>query len=239
MNTSTQIESSHLALSGDEWAEQQRSPFEKAYRGILRGIYEGRYAPGQRLIAPDLMDEFQVGRGTIREVLNRLASGGIVTMVQNRSARVRTLSRIETLAILDIVELMLGLAARKAAGAITVPGAAARLQSLQRAVQSHENLANFEGFMEAREAYYRYVVELSGNTELGRLFPGVQVQIMRIQLRHFNRAADSMQFEDYARMTSAILSGDGDRAEREARAHVQNTIARVVALPDRAFFLGR
>ncbi|EQB14100.1 GntR family transcriptional regulator [Sphingobium lactosutens] len=225
----------YLALSGDEPSAHPRSPFEKTYRGIVRGIYEGRYAPGQRLIAPDLMAEFQVGRGTIREVLNRLASGGIVSIIKNRGARVRTLSRAETLGILDIVELMLGLAARKAADAITDPDAAAQLQILEQVVQSHKSLTDFDAFLKAREAYYRYIVALSGNAELGRLFPGAQVQIMRLQLRTFNRVADSVQFDDYAKMTSAILSGNGDMAEQAVRRHVRETAAQVAALPDRAF----
>src|SRR5687767_1351220 len=80
-----------------------RGPFERASRGILRALYEGAYVPGQRLAAPDLMNEFHVGRGTIREVLQRLASTGVVKILPHRGAHVRRFTRREVTEVLDIV----------------------------------------------------------------------------------------------------------------------------------------
>ena len=97
------------------------SPFDKTYKGVMRGLYDGSFVPGQRLIAPDLMRRFGVGRGTIREVLHRLASAGVVSIVPNRGAQIRQLTRREVCDVLDVVEVLLGLAARGAAGAIAEP----------------------------------------------------------------------------------------------------------------------
>lgn len=211
------------------------SPFEQAYRGLLRGLYEGRFVPGQRLSAPDLMQEFNVGRGTIREVLHRLTSSGVVALVPNRGAMVRRLSRREVDEVLDIIELLLGLAARRAAAAVAVEGQAEALRLRRDDVRNAIEAGDFQTFLEAREAYYRFVVALGGNRELQRLFPGAQVHIMRIQLRGFERAADSNHISDYAELTDAILSGDPATAETAARRHVGFTRDRVAKLPDKAF----
>lgn len=215
--------------------DEVRSPFERTYRGILRALYEETIVPGQRLAAPDLMQQFDVGRGTIREVLHRLASSGVVSMVPHRGAQVRLLSRAEVHELLDIIELLLGLAARGAAVAICDGSEADVLRSHHDKLEQSDLPNGFTSFLQAREEYYRCIVRLSGNTELQRLFPSAQVHIMRVQLRRFQNAADSMALSDYAILTDAILSGDPDRAERAGRKHVGFTRARVSELPDRAF----
>lgn len=209
-------------------------PFEKAYRGLMRALYEGNFIPGQRLIAPDLMRHFGVGRGTIREVLHRLASSGVVTIVPNRGAQVRQLTRREVGEVLEIVELLLGLAARGAARSINAGDAADRLRALHETLRSKEAMEDFPRYLRAREDYYRFIVQLSGNRELQRLFPAAQVHIMRVQLRSYGRAADSSR-DDFVELTDAILAGDHIRAEAAGRTHVELTRQRVAELPAQAF----
>ena len=212
----------------------EASPFERAYRGLLRGLYEGSFIPGQRLAAPDLMSRFGVGRGTIREVLHRLAASGVVSIVPNRGAAVRHLTRTEVNSVLDVIEVLLGLAAR---------GAALRLHSpVDRELfgQLHRNLKAVGGnatidFFRVREEYYRFLVRMACNHELQRVFPDAQVHIMRVQLRTFGQAADSTAPEDFTELTDAVLAGDPQVAEAAGRRHVGYTRTRVANLPDRAF----
>lgn len=215
------------------------SPFEQTYRGLMRAIYEGSLIPGQRLIAPDLMRRFGVGRGTIREALHRLASSGVVSIIPNRGAQVRQLTRREVDEVLDIVEVLFGLAARGAAGSIHEADNRDQLRKLHAALHPAYTLDAFNQFLEAREAYYRGIVALSGNHELQRQFPSAQVHIMRVQLRNFGRAADSVDPNDYLFLTNAILSGDVEKAETAGRHHVEFTKRRVETLPDRAFLTDR
>ncbi|MDR7156859.1 DNA-binding GntR family transcriptional regulator [Sphingobium xenophagum] len=212
-----------------------RTPFEQVHRGILRALYEGRFVPGQRLAAPDLMREFGVGRGTVREVLQRLASTGVVTVALNKGAQVRRLSRSEVRGILDVVEVLLGLAARGAAQAIQVSTVRMAFQKRYTAMASMVPETDFNRFLAAREDYYRFLVAASRNEELQRVFPAIQVQIMRIQFRSFDRAADSTDLSDYTELTQAVLSGNAEQAETAGRGHVRKTLDRVLALPSRAF----
>lgn len=210
------------------------SSFEKVYRGLLRGLYEGRFVPAQRLVEADLMEQFDVGRGTIREALNRLSSAGIVVMVRHRGAAIRMLSREDMYQLLDVVEILFGLAARRAAENIARnPKLKSVLTGASQAIRPFEHSDDFVTFEGIRERYYRTVMRLSGNYELPRLFPTMQVHILRIQLRRFEYAANS--FEDYQAITKAILSGPPDRAEEVARAHVRQTSERLSDIPDRAF----
>lgn len=211
------------------------SPFDRAYRGLLRGLYEGSFIPGQRLAAPDLMNRFGVGRGTIREVLHRLVASGVVSIIPNRGATVRHLTRTEVYSVLDVVEVLLGLAARGAALHLRCDEERELFGELHRKL--HPTTGNYSAFdfFRAREAYYRFLFRIAGNHELQRVFPDAQVHIMRVQLRTFGQAADSAAPEDFTELTDAILTGDPEAAEVAGRRHVGYTRMRVAHLPDRAF----
>lgn len=217
----------------DDGQDLQRTPSEIVYRGILRGLYEGRFGPGQRLAAPDLMREFGVGRGTIREILQRLASTGVVTIRPHKGAQVRRLSRSGVLGVLDVVEVLLGLAARGAAAAGT--GLKAELERRYDDMRAIDAELDFNRFVDAREEYYRLLVAAPQNLELQRVFPTIQVQLMRLQLRSFDRAADSVDMGDYSELNEAVLASDPVRADRAGRRHVARTRERVIGLPARAF----
>lgn len=235
VNPLNQSDLSDHILTDPRAPDDTRSPFERVYRGVIRALYEGLYVPGQRLIAPDLMREFDAGRGTIREVLQRLASTGVVRMTPQKGARVRRLSRREVIEVLDVVEMLLGLAARGAAKALGDPSARANLQKRYEALMAIHSEVDFSSFVSVREEYYRTIMQLADNRELTRIFPSIQVHIMRMQLRMFNRAGDSVDPVDYQQLHSALLSGDADKAEQAGRTHVQRTMGRIADLPDRAF----
>jgi DNA-binding FadR family transcriptional regulator len=90
-------------------------------------------------------------------------------------------------------------------------------------------------FVKARNGYYRALVKIGGNKELGRLLPGMQAPLLRVQFRSFLTMQDEMRSNDYQRMSDAILKGKGFLAEREARRHIRNVRSSTVALSDEAF----
>ena len=60
---------------------------------LEQSIVSGELAPGTLLRQEQLSEQFDVSRTPIREALRRLAALGLVSMVPNRGARVRTVSR--------------------------------------------------------------------------------------------------------------------------------------------------
>src|SRR5260370_12580628 len=86
------------------------SASDRIVSDVVRGLYDGRYAPGQRLVEPDLMQKYGVSRSTVREAINRLSAVGVAASHPFRGAQIRQLSRREARDILLILELMVGLA---------------------------------------------------------------------------------------------------------------------------------
>jgi DNA-binding GntR family transcriptional regulator len=56
-------------------------------------IMGGELEPGDRLIERDLVDSYEVGRGTVRAALQRLEHDGLVTVATHRGAFVRQLDK--------------------------------------------------------------------------------------------------------------------------------------------------
>ena len=205
------------------------------YRGIVDGLYRGRYVPGQRLVEADLTRDFEVGRGSVREALSRLAAEGLVTMNLHRSAVIRQLGRSEVRDLISLLEVLNGFAARLAAERIE-DGA-----HRKQITEAHANLADldvqrdFLRFARARNTFYKTMVSIGGNRELARLMPRTNVDLLRVQFRAYTTVGDDLRIEDYRAIYDAIAEGAGRKAEAAAKTHIRRMGDALDKLPDAAF----
>jgi DNA-binding GntR family transcriptional regulator len=86
---------------------------------LEQAIVSGELAPGTLLRQEQLSEQFDVSRTPIREALRRLAALGLVSIVPNRGARVRTLSREDLREAFLVRAELESLATELAAGRIT------------------------------------------------------------------------------------------------------------------------
>ena len=69
-------------------------------------IMSGELAPGERLIERDLVERYEVGRGTVRAALRQLENEGLVTVATHRGAYVR---QLDEQALRELFELRVAL----------------------------------------------------------------------------------------------------------------------------------
>lgn len=100
---------------------------------ITEGVEQGRYAPGQRLIAADLAEEFDVSRAPVREALHVLAGEGVVDLVPNRGAMIRKVSNKELIDLLDFTEAICVLGVRLATPKMDRPK---NIKKMEKAMQN-------------------------------------------------------------------------------------------------------
>lgn len=202
-------------------AEQRRSSSDWIVGDILRGLYEGRYVAGQRLIEPDLVARYDVSRSTVREAIKRLAEQGVVKARHNRGARIRQLTKEEARNILLITEVIVGLAARLAAAHIDGESNRAMMEDVLESIIAASRQDNKFNFMRARNHFHRTMARISRNPELERMLGNLQVHLVRNRL--------VMKPEDreasYRAIVAAVLAGDQERAEAAARGHVRRMIS--------------
>src|SRR5690606_13439976 len=135
---------------------------------LRRGILNGQYAPGQRLISRDLMNEIGVSRGPVREAFGHLSAAGLVELTPNRGAAVKRFTRREIKNVFQIREMLEGLAASLAAQQIGVGDNRKRLQEIQEML-SGIGTGDTQAFMNGNRLLHRLIVDMSTNPELGVL----------------------------------------------------------------------
>ncbi|MGD9916313.1 MAG: GntR family transcriptional regulator [Rhizobiaceae bacterium] len=200
-------------------------------RDIVRGLYEGRFVAGQRLIEPDLMRLYNVSRSTVREAIKQLTAEGAVTQTAFRGAQVRHLSRQDARDVLQLLEVTIGLAARLAAENINKDGMREPfLQAYETLTGFAEAADSFE-LVRARNRFYRAMARTGGNRELERLLPSFSVHLIRTHLKMPRRD----RFADYRAMAEAILAGNPAAAEKAGRQHMQRTLDALDDAPDSIF----
>lgn len=212
------------ATTSHDPADDSRSPREQVVRNIIRGLYDGRYQPGQRLKEAELTQSMGVSRGPVREALNRLAANGIVALTLQRGAQVRKLSRDEAIGILVIIQSLVGLAARLAAERITPPEAG-RLQQALDCVVRYDPASIAPEHALARDRFYATLSEMSGNAELQRILHTVQIHLIRTQYRAAMADTNRYRHGDYRRIAAAVSAGKPAAAENAARSHIGRAIA--------------
>lgn len=192
-------------------------------RDIVRGLYEGQFSAGQRLVEPDLMSRYGVSRSTVREAIQKLTAQGIAETHLNRGARIRQLSLKQAENILRILEQLMSLAARQAAENIDAPG---HRETLEQALAPFQ--APFEEtggapdrfeFARIRNRFNRTMARIGGNDDLAALLSNVNAHMFghRMETRAEERR------KAYCQIGAAILAGDPDTAEARARAYVQRS----------------
>ena len=209
-----------LLDSPDTGADTPQSAADAVFHGIVQGLAQQRFVPGQRLVEVDLAAQFGVSRNSVREALQRLAAQGLVDLFRNKGAAIRTLSPQETLEVLDVAERMTGLLARSAARGIAHGAPTAPIQSALAQLHEADRSQDADAFASARRGMYRALLAASGSRELRRLLPSIHMPIVYAQ--HRPATLQQVRMRDYQAMCDAVLAGDAAAADAAGMQHVRN-----------------
>ena len=209
-----------LPDSPDTGADTPHSAADAVFHGIVQGLAQQRFVPGQRLVEVDLAAQFGVSRNSVREALQRLAAQGLVDLFRNKGAAIRTLSPQETLEVLDVAERMTGLLARSAARGIAHGAPTAPLQAALAQLHEADRSQDADAFASARRGMYRALLAASGSRELRRLLPSIHMPIVYAQ--HRPATLQQVRMRDYQAMCDAVLAGDAAAADAAGMQHVRN-----------------
>lgn len=203
---------------------------------IITRIKRGHYAPGQRLIEADLMQELDVGRSTVRETLKTLVGEGYLSFEKNRGACVRRFTRQEAVERARVREMLEGLTARQAAERPLDRAARQQLKDLQKQLDKGARDKDFTTYSRLNEAFHDFILTHSGNSYAADMLKRLSVPLFRQQFTGlFTIEGLFARNEDHREITRAILAEDPDAAERAMRAHVGNGIRAMLSLDDDYF----
>lgn len=212
------------------------SSADRVVHYIGDGIRAGRFVPGQRLVEADLSNSTGLSRGPIREALKRLSGEGVVTITLHRGAYIRFLQRSEAEKLVDVLEVLLGLAARLAARRIRLNENKRHLRDAYEHLNASRLDNDAMSYESERRHFYDTVIEIGGNEQIARVLPGTQRHLLRMQLRTFWSAKENETHNnDFLNVMSSISTGIPAKAERAMKAHIRRYRIGISKLPAAAF----
>jgi DNA-binding GntR family transcriptional regulator len=216
-----------------ESAGRSGETVERIAAELKSRILEGRLALGQRLISRDIVEQLGISRGSLREAFRRLEADGLVDVVPNRGAVVRSLSAAEVAHVYQIREALEGYAARVAAQKIGVGDNRARFIAVLERGRVHNERPDFQQFVVDNRAFHREIVRMCENPQLGELIDKYQLPVFMIQLRHLIGSAQMMKnaLREHEDIAAGILASDPDMAYQAMKRHLWHSADLILQLP--------
>jgi len=186
---------------------------------LLERIVDGTYAPGERIVEIRVAQELGVSQAPVREALRELELLRLVESEPFRGARVRGAGPEEIVEIYPVRAALEEVAAQEAAPRLA--GSAGPLAEEIESMRAAAAADDVHRFVSHDVAFHRALVLASGNRTLADIWEGLQVDVRtRLTLtQRFGPLAEVA--EAHVPLLEAVQAGDGRRAGRLLRAHIE------------------
>jgi DNA-binding GntR family transcriptional regulator len=196
------------------------SRLEATYQRLKRDIMEGAYTPRQRLVETDIAQALGVSRATLRAALIRLQHEGFIETQPNRGAQVRSFSVEEAARILQVREVLEGLAAAIAAEKAT-PARLAELRGIVTEMEKTLAADDLLGHLPLVGRFHQVIIEAADNEFIDQFLGMLRAPLIRHQFRIIlvpGRKEESLA--EHREILTYLEQHDAAGAEQAMRHHV-------------------
>jgi len=196
---------------------------ENILHTLRERIVEGDYPQGVKLVEQDLAREFGVSRPLLREILSDLESLGLVEKRRNRGTTVRRIDSQSLLEIMEIREVLEGLAARLAAENSKPEDWRDLEEEFGKPFEQIVNNMDFKSYLDLISILRDRMVAAAQSDELSKLIISMYAKIQIVQRRivilpgRINQA-----ITEHRQVLAAIVEGNPDKAEKMKRLNMRN-----------------
>ncbi len=196
---------------------------------LERRILGGRIAPGERLNEQVIADELSVSRGPVREACRGLAEIGLVTLIPNRGAFVKQLTRADAIDVYDLRAGLLGLSASLLAARMD-PRITGELDGFVKEMEKAARAEDAGRFGTLNTAFHDCIVRSSGNARLTKLYRGLvkEFQLFRVHAVA-SKGALVASNQEHREIVRALKAGDASLSYRISSGHVEHGKQRMLA----------
>jgi DNA-binding GntR family transcriptional regulator len=205
------------AVTADELRNKSRSEF--VYTSLRDAIWEGRFAPNERIPEEEIARSLGVSRTPVREALRRLQERGLLIVGAGRSLVVAELSKPQVFELYAMREILEGSAARFAAQHANETEIDI-LQHLLGEFDKHRH--DPRALVSLNRRFHGAICEAAHNRYLIQTLDGMHDSLALLHSNTFrvpNRRDQSDA--EHRRIVRAIERRDADAAEKAARDHVR------------------
>lgn len=207
---------------------------ERTYAEIRDRIMSGSLLPGARLVEVDLAAELDVSRTPVREALRRLAAEGLIEVLPNRGATVRSWTDRELHDIYrsraELESLAASLATERMDG--DVLDRLDRLCDQMEACGLDPDSATRDRLTELNTEFHDTIRATAQSPTLTAMIHGVvQLPLVRATFHRYRRDDLERSRSHHREMIAAFRAGDGDWVAAITKAHVLAARASLTSSP--------
>jgi len=196
-------------------------------RRLRKEIMDGAIRPGSQLTEADLAARFEVGRGALREAMQRLAQEGLLRSERNRGFFVVTLM------LEDVRDIYTARAAVERAAVSLIfcrdsMRAAGRLAVVHREMKDAASRADYAAVSDADLRFHEVFVAESGSPRLSRMYGTLlaESRMCMTALESTSRPPDEV-VEEHGAIVEGIRTGDAERLFELVDAHQSDALRRL------------
>lgn len=207
----------------------------RVYQALRRAIYAGEIKPGEKLVERKLVERFETSRGPLRESLLRLMGEGLIQREPRRACFVSEISPDD---ISDMYFMRLAiepLAARLVASSPSEE----LLQRLDGLVDAMSSALKSGASVKSAEADFEFHREIVIASESPRLIQAYDMAHVPMLVSKLTERPPVVLRNLHEGILEAIRRGEPQRAELEARKHVEEAFRRNVPFQGRARYSSR
>jgi DNA-binding GntR family transcriptional regulator len=191
---------------------------------LRQAILRGDYVPDQRLVEADLCERFGTTRSVIRTALQYLAAQGLVEVLRNRGARVRTVSIDEAIEITEVRRALEGLAAARAAKRATRQDRA-ELREIVRSMKAALKAGDPMRYSELNRSLHAAIGRTAEHDTSARIIEQLRGQMVRHQFHlALVPGRPAVSLPQHEAIVEAIVAGDAAGAEQAMHRHIDSVL---------------
>lgn len=200
-----------------------RDSSDRVLRTIIEGLLEGRYKPGERVVARQLAEALDVSIVPVREAIHILAGEGVIELSARKGARIRQLNKEEVANWWEIHGGIGKLGARFAAQRID-----RREDNVEKVLDAMEMIRESAGQLDGFDfvmvllRYHMVLHDVGEMPELDEATRRLGIFFWAIFFPEYIPMNDyaAGYIRNHQRVTDAVVSGDPGSAEAAYQYHI-------------------
>ena len=197
------------AASDTDFAVARDTLQQRVAQRLRELLIQGQLPPGAKLNERELCERLGVSRTPLREAVRLLAAEGLVTLDPGRGAFAPVLSREDIAHTFDVIAVLEGLAAERAAAHIT-EAELAELRALQLEMQAAYERRDLPNYYRLNARIHDLLSEAAHNPVLRATWRQLNARMHALRFRsNQDEAKWAHALKEHAQMIDALQARDG------------------------------
>jgi len=201
---------------------------QKVYRVLKEAIIKGFLEPGTKLLENKIAEEMHVSRTPVREAMQKLVAEGFVKTTPNQTLIVTEVSLEDVKDVLQIREVLEGLAARIAAKKITRQEID-ELKEIVTKMGLYVTKKDLTSYCKVDDEFHNLILNVCGNKWIIQIRDNLGSFIYRFRIKSLSVPGRlRCSLEEHQKIMESLQKHNSEEADKLSQIHMENTVINIL-----------